>query len=94
MLSAIISILTSLPAILKLVEKLIALYEGGVKKNEEKLLSKADDDVTKFVRRVQASHGVRVNGVSGEPEINAASSNNQRDSSSPGLRSGSIENNK
>lgn len=85
MLSAIISILTSLPSILKLVEKLIAIYEGGVKRNEDKLLEKADDDVTQFVRRVQASNGVRDSGVAGVSTTNAASADNKCNCSGPGL---------
>lgn len=64
---------------------LIKLYEDGVKKNESKLLEKADDDVTKFVRRVQASHGVRVATASGEPATNGPSPNNQCDCGRAGL---------
>lgn len=77
MLQAFIAILTSLPTILKLVEKLIALYEEGVKTNEKKLLEKADDDVTKFITRVRASSGVREDGVSGKQTINEPPGNNQ-----------------
>lgn len=92
--TAIIAFLTSLPKILSLVETLIKFYELGVKKNEAKLLEKADDEVTQFVRRVQASHGVRVNGVSGVEKINESPTDYKCDCSGAGLCDGCIKNSK
>lgn len=92
--TAIIAFLTSLPKVLALVEMLIKLYEQGVKKNEGKLLEKADDEVTSFVRRVQASNGVRANGVSGVEKINEPSTNNECDCSGAGLCDRCVKNSK
>lgn len=101
--SLIINLIIALPKLLDLVEKIGEIYENKVLERKEDILKKAkndaDDNVTRFITRVEASNRVRVSQPSvattgGVGSVNDASTNNECNCVRPNVCARCIENHK